>query len=134
MALKVSKMDVWVSSLADKPGALARKLAALADARANLQFVLARRTGKKGKGVVFVAPVSAAAARKAKLRKSRSIAALRVEGSDRAGAGACVTAALAEAGINLRGLSGAVIGKRFVLHIALDKAKDAAAARILRKL
>ena len=138
MAMKVSKMDVWVASLADKPGTLAKKLAALAAARVSLQFVLARRTDKKkGKGVLFCAPSGAAtvALKKAKLRKSKSVCALRVEGPDKAGAGAAVTAALAEAGINLRGMSGGVVGRRFVLHIALDKAQDAAqAARILRKL
>ena len=140
MALKVSKLDVWVGAMKDVPGALAEKLAALGEAGANLSFVLARRTPeKRGKGVVFLSPLRGskqlAVAKKAGLRKSKTIAALRVEGPDKPGVGACITAALASAGINLRGLSAAVIGRRFVLHLALDKAADAAkAARILRRL
>ena len=42
------------------------------------------------------------------------------------GIGKAITKALAEAGINLRGLSAAAIGKRFVAHLALDTAEDAA--------
>ncbi len=140
MAMKVSKMDVWVAGLADKPGALAAKLDALAAAGASLQFVLARRTPeKKGRGVMFCSPVTGrkalAAAKKLGLRKSKSVCALHVEGADKAGVGAAVTGALAGAGINLRGMSGGVVGRKFVLNVALDKATDAAqAARLLRKL
>ena len=36
-----------------------------------------------------------------------------------------VTSALGNAGINLRGLSAAVIGARFVLYIGLDSEADA---------
>ena len=139
MAMKVSRMDVWVASVRDRPGALAQKLHALADAGAALDFVLARRApDKPGTGVAFVSPVKGtkgiAAARKAGFRKSRSLCAIRVEGPDRPGVGARLTEALAAAGINLRGLSAGVVGKRFVLHLALDKAADAAkATRILRK-
>ena len=43
--------------------------------------------------------------------------------------------ALAAGGVNLRGISGAAFGKKFVIHLALDSAKDAAkAAGILKKL
>jgi len=140
MAMKVSKMDVWVAGLKDVPGGLAEKLSSLADAGASLTFVLARReSAKPGRGVVFVSPIRGtrrmAAAKRAGFRRSRGIHGLRVEGADRPGLGAVLTDALAEAGINLRGLSAGVIGKRFVAHLALDKAKDAAeAARILRRL
>ena len=140
MAMKVSKMDVWVGAMKDQPGALAAKLEPLACAGGSLEFVLARRAPeKKGKGVVFVSPVRGAkvraAAKKARLRKSKSVCGLRVEGADKAGVGLKITAALASAGINLRGLSAGVVGRRFVMHVALDKAKDAAKAiRILRKL
>ena len=140
MALQVSRVDVWVGKIKDKVGGLAAKLAALADAGANLEFVIARRDDKKkGAGVVFLTPVKgakqAAAARKAGLHKSKSLVSLRVSGSNKSGLGACITGALAEADINLRGLSAAVIGRKFVLHIALDKAADATlAGKVLRKL
>ena len=42
---------------------------------------------------------------------------------------------LAAEGINLRGLSAAVIGREFVVRLALDTSTDAAkAVRILKKL
>jgi hypothetical protein len=42
---------------------------------------------------------------------------------------------LAEKGLNLRGLSAAAIGKKFVAHIAVDSASDAAkAVRALKGL
>ena len=46
-----------------------------------------------------------------------------------------MTQALADAGINLRGLSAAALGKKFVCYLALDKAADAAKAiRVLKKV
>jgi len=140
MALNVSKEDVWVASMKDQPGQLAQKLSALADGGAQLEFVIARRAAKKkAMSVVFVTPLKGAgqiaAAKKARFRKSKSMHSLCVEGADKPGLGAKLTGALGDAGINLRGLSAAVIGKRFVLHIALNSRDDAnRAARILRKL
>jgi len=133
MALKVSKVDVWVGGLKDRPGALAEKLRALADAGAELEFLIARRApDKPGAGVVFLTPLKGAkqlaAAKKAGLRKTRSLNSVQIEGPDKPGLGAKLTEALAAKGINLRGLSAAVIGKRFVMHLALDSSADAAKA------
>jgi hypothetical protein len=51
------------------------------------------------------------------------------------GTGAAMTQALAAAGINLRGVSGAAFGRRFVAYLALDRRADAAkAVSILKKL
>lgn len=138
--MTVDRMDVWVASIKDTPGALAKKLAVLSEAKANLKFVLARRSAeKRGRGVVFLAPLKGAAqvraAKKAGLRKSKSIRALRVQGPDRRGLGAKMTAALADAGINLRGFSAAVVGKMFVLNLALDSTADAnRATRVLKAM
>ena len=140
MATSVSRVDVWVASLKDRPGAVAQKLQALTEAGANLAFVIARRTEKKpGTGVLFATPISGrkqiAAAKKARFRRTKSLHSIRVEGPDKAGFGAKVTGALAEAGINLRGISAAAIGKRCVLNLAFDKSADATqAGRILKKL
>jgi predicted amino acid-binding ACT domain protein len=140
MALKVERMDMWVGGMKDKAGELAAILAALAEAGVNLSFVMARRApDKPGTGVVFSAPVKGAAqaraAKKAGLHKSKSLVAIRVEGSDKKGEGARITTALAQKGINLRGLSAAAIGRKFVAHIALDSSADATkAARVLRGL
>lgn len=140
MALKAKRVDIWAGGVVDRPGKLAEKLTVLAEAGAELEYVLARRAPEKpGTGVVFLAPIRGArqekAAKAAGLHKSKSIHAVHVEGPDKPGLGACITAALAAKGINLRGLSAGVIGKRFVLWIALDSAADAAkAVRILKRL
>jgi hypothetical protein len=131
---------VWAGSIEDRPGGLAGKLAALAEAGAQLEFVIARRAPQKpGTGVVFLTPLTGAAqiraAKKAGLEKTKRLHSLRVEGPDQPGLGAKMTQALAQAGINLRGLSAAAIGRRCVVHLALDSAADAAkAARLLKRL
>jgi hypothetical protein len=133
MAMDASRVDVWAGSIEDKPGGLAEVLTALADAGAELQYVMARRApDKPGTGVVFLSPVKGAkqtrAAKKMGLHKSKSIFAVRAEGTDKPGLGAVLTNALAEKGVNLRGLSASVIGRKFVLWLALDTSKDASAA------
>jgi hypothetical protein len=134
----VERQDTWAAGIKNVPGALAEKLTALADAGANLEFVIARRESKKD-GVVFVTPIKgakqASAAKKAGFAKTKTLHAIRVEGPDKKGAGAAIAQALADAGINLRGLSAAAIGRKFVCNIAVDTAADATkAGRILRKL
>ncbi|MNC93464.1 hypothetical protein D3C83_100960 [compost metagenome] len=53
---------------------------------------------------------------------------MRIEGGDKAGLGSKIARALAQAGINFRGMSGVVIGKKFISYIALDSAEDQAKA------
>jgi hypothetical protein len=140
MKLKVSRTDTWAATIEDRPGGLADKLNALANAGANLKFLIARRAPEqRGRGVVFVTPLKGArqikAAEAAGFQKTESLHSLCVEGADKPGVGAKLTQALADAGINLRGLSAAAIGKRCVTCLALDTAKDAAkAAALLKKL
>jgi len=138
--VKVTRVDTWAAGMQDRPGGLAAKLAALAEAGADLEFVIARRApDKPGTGVVFVTPVTGTrqcrAAKKAGFEKSAGMHTVRVEGPDRPGQGARIAEVLAVRGINLRGLSAAAIGRQFVAHIALDTAADAArAVRVLRGL
>ena len=140
MALKVTRVDTWLSTMKDQSGALAAKLGKLADAGVNLEFIISRRTpDKPGRGVVFVTPIKGAAqiraAKKARFRKSKRMHTVRVEGSDKPGMGAKITAAIAAEGIRLRGFSAAAIGKKFVCHVACDKRDDATkVGRILRKM
>ena len=139
MALKVKGVDVWVASIQDRPGAVAEKLRGLAAAAASLEFVISRRSPEKpGTGVVFLTPLKGAgqtaAAAKLGFRKTTH-SSIRIEGPDKPGMGAKITAALAAGGINLRGVSAAAIGKRFVAYVALDTPADAAkAVRILKEL
>jgi hypothetical protein len=140
MALTVSRVDVWAATIVDRPGGLAEKLDALAASGANLEFVIARReSSQPGTGVVFVTPIKGAAqakaAKKAGFGKTTRLHSVRAGGPDKPGQGAKITKALAGAGINLRGLSAAAIGKAFVGHLAFDTAADAAKAmRVLKKL
>jgi hypothetical protein len=133
MALKVSRADVWAGEIQDQPGGLARVLDAVADAGGNLDCVIARREqSRPGTGVVFVTPVEGSAAqgaaRAAGLSPAQNIATLRVEGADAPGLGAQIAEALRDAGINLRGVSAAVVGRNFVSYIGLDTPGDADAA------
>jgi hypothetical protein len=140
MKLKVSRTDTWAATIEDRPGGLADKLNALAEAGANLEFIIARRTPEKaGDGVVFVTPLKGAkvlkAAQAAGFEKSGSLHTLRVEGADKPRVAAKLTQALAEAGVNLHGFSGAALGKQYVIHLALDSEADTAkAAKVLKKV
>jgi hypothetical protein len=133
MTLKIQRVDTWAASIQDKPGGLAAKLNALAGAGVNLEFVIARRAPDRPRaGVVFVTPIKGAsgrrAAKQAGFKKTDKLHTLRIEGADRKGQGARIARALAEKGLNLRGLSAAAINKKFVAHIALDSSADATKA------
>jgi predicted amino acid-binding ACT domain protein len=138
MSLKVTKLDVWSGEIQDRPGGLAEILRQLAATNANLEMVVARRQPEKpGSGIVFLAPVkgrkATAAAAVAGLGPATGVTALRVEGTDRPGLGAAMTGAIAEAGINLRGLSAAALGNRFAAYLAFDTPGDAEkAAKVMR--
>ena len=140
MTLDVARVKVWAAGMKDKAGALAGKLSALAQAGANLEFVVARRApDKPGTGVVFLSPLKgpaqARAARKAGFKEAKGLHSVRASGPDKPGLGAKMTEALAAAGISLRGLSAASLGKKCVVYFAFDTTADAAqAVRILKKL
>jgi hypothetical protein len=140
MSLTVTKMDVWAAQIEDKPGGLAKLLGALAGAGANLECVIARRDPlKAGKGAVFLTPVKGATVRKAakaeNLAPVENLATLKVEGSDAPGLGFRITTAIADSGVNVRGVSGTVVGRKFVVYLGFDGNADAdKAARALKAL
>lgn len=140
MSFTVTKVDVWSARIEDKPGGLARVLGALGNMGANLECVIARRDpSKAGSGVVFLTPVKGAAVRKSAKSESvapaKNLATLKVTGDDAAGLGGRIAAAIADAGINLRGVSAATMGRKFVAYLGFDNAADATkAARALKKL
>lgn len=130
MKLNVTTVDVWAASMEDRVGSLAEKLGALNAAGANLEFVIARRAPEQpGKGVLFVTPLNdpkqVEAAEAAGFLRTGSLHSVRVAGPDKPGLGAKMAKALAGAGINLRGLSAAGIGTKFVCYLALDTPEDA---------
>jgi len=135
----VERVDVWAAGIKDAPGGLAKILTGLRDAGADLDFIIARRgTDKPGTGVVFVTPLrgdaEVSAAATLGFNVTSSLQSLRIEGDNKPGAAAKLTEKLAAAGINLHGLSAAVIGPRFIMYISLDTSEDAAkAANLLQK-
>ncbi len=129
MELVVERVDVWAATIQDRPGALAAVLSGLHKAGADLQFIIARRApDKPGTGVVFVTPLQGdrevRAASQLGFNVTQSLHTLRVMGQDRAGIVAELTRALAEGGVNLRGLSASVIGSQFVAYVGLDSRED----------
>jgi len=130
MELSVERVDVWAATIEDKPGGLARVLSALRDAAVDLQFVVARRTPEApDKGVVFVAPLQGEreirAATQVGFSITTSLYSVRVMGLDQLGAIAQMSQMLADEGINLRGLSAAVLGTQFIAYLAIDSLDDA---------
>jgi hypothetical protein len=140
MKLNITHADIWAASLQDRPAGLAKKLEALQKAGANLEFIMARRAVEEpGTGVVFLAPLNGAkqtkAASVAGFHQTEALHSVRIEGADAPGLAAKITRCVAGAGINLRGFSASVIGKRFVAYLALDDEDDAVkAARVLKGL
>ncbi len=138
MAVRITKVDVWAGELEDQPGGLARVLEALAGGGARLQCCIARRQpDRPGTGVAFVTPVSGtraeSAARAAGMMPAEDVATLRVQGPDAPGLGARLTRAVEQAGVNMRGLSAAVVGNQFVAYFGFDSGSDAdAAAQAMR--
>ncbi|HEV8094575.1 MAG TPA: ACT domain-containing protein [Burkholderiales bacterium] len=140
MAVKVSKVDLWMATIDDRVGGAADKLEPLAKAGANFEFVFSRRTPEQpGKGLMVVAPVKGAkvvqAARDGGFTKPDNLHGVRVEGTDKPGTTAKAARLLAQAGVSFRALSASAHGRKFVSHIAVDSAADAAkAVAALRKL
>ncbi|MCC7146859.1 MAG: hypothetical protein IT443_10475 [Phycisphaeraceae bacterium] len=130
MLLKTTKVDVWAAPLEDRPGAISEKLVGLAKAGVDLDFIVARRCPERpGQGVLFVTPLSnaaqEAAAAQLQFHRTQAMHSVRIEGPDEPGTGYLITHALATAGINIRGVSGATLGGRFVMLLAFDTAADA---------
>jgi len=133
MDLEVERVDVWAAPIQDSPGSLAGLLKTLHKAGADLQFIIARRVpDKPGTGVVFVTPLlgdrEIRAASQSGFNVTQSLHSIRIRGQDRAGILADLTQALAEGGINLRGLAASVIGSQFVAYVGVDSLDDTAKA------
>ena len=126
----VERVDVWSASIADKAGGLSWLLKGMDEAGADFNFIIARRSpDNPGSGVVFVTPIQGdreiKAASTLGFSLTRSVDAIRYEADDTPGATASLTEMIADAGINIRGLSVAVIGTRFVAYIGFDNTGDA---------
>lgn len=140
MPYELSNIHVWVSEMENQPGGLAGVLEDLSVNGINLEFVVGRRQpDRPGKGLVFVAPVTGAAqiraAKKAGFAKAESMHSIRIIGPDKAGLGARMTRVIADADINLRGVTAASIGRKCLVYFAFDSKDDAKKGmRELKKL
>lgn len=140
MGFKLDRVHVWSGEVIDRAGGVASKLALLAQAGANLEFIVTRRQADRpGTGVLYVAPVTGPvqvrAAKAAGLAETADPVVLRVEGDNQAGLGHRLTQQWALAGISLQGLSMCVLEDKFVGYVAFDNVADAnRAAAILGDL
>jgi hypothetical protein len=140
MAVTVTKVDVWAADLKDEAGSLAAVLEALAGAGGNIECIIARRRhDRPGTGQLFITPIKGAKVQKAAksvgLSPATDMATLRIETPNKAGVGQKVMAAIAGAGVNIRGISAATIGNKAVAYIGLDNKADAdKAVKALRKI
>ena len=139
MTVAAEKVEVWAGELLDHVGGLARKLQPLADAGADLSFLIARRQpDKPGSGIVYLAGLRGAKQTKAALAaglfKSADMGCLRVEAANKPGIAAQLIGRLSDAGLNLRGASASAVGKKCVLLLSFDSLGDRdQALKVLKK-
>ena len=137
MSFKWDRVHVWSCDVKDQAGGVADKLAHLAQAGANLEYVFTKRLpNKPGEGVLYVAPVTGPmqvrAAKAGGMHEVDHPVVRRMEGDNEAGLAHRVTQQWAVAGISLQGLTMAVLGSKFVGYAAFDSVNDAnRAAQIL---
>ena len=140
MRFRLDRVHVWAGEVEDKAGGVAGKLAALAQAGANLGFVYTqRRPDKPGFGILYVAPLTGPdqlkAAKAAGLHEVHNPVVLRVEGDNEAGLAGRLTQQWAIAGISFQGLTMAVMNGKFVGYAMFDSVTDSnKAATILADL
>lgn len=138
MAYRITRVDVWAADILNRPGMLARVLEALRNAGAEVEFLIARRVTEHTSRV-FVSPIKGRrqqqAAADVGLVPAVGMHALCVKGPNRPGLAAEITRAVATAGINLRGVSAAVIGPTAALYLAFAKRDELlAAGKLIRRL
>lgn len=139
MRFKMHRVHVWAGDLADEPGAAAAKLAELADAGTDLEYVFCERVDDKtGVARMLVGPVvksAEPAARAAGLTEIDHPVVMRIEGDNETGMAHRLKSAWAHAGINLHGSSLAAVNGRFVGYVTFDTVEDGNnAARILAEV
>jgi hypothetical protein len=140
MSFKFDRVHLWSCEVADQAGGVASKLAFLAQAGANLEYVYTKRlSDKPGAGILYVAPVTGAAqvraARTAGLAETDNPIVRRIEGDNEAGLAHRLTQQWALASISFGSLTMAVLGNKFVGYAAFDTVGDAnRAAQILADL
>jgi len=140
MSFKWDRVHVWACETEDKPGATAAKLSFLAQSGANLEYINTQRLpNKPGNGILYVAPVTGPtqvrAAKSAGMHETDYPVVRRLEGDNEAGLAHRLTQQWELAGINLQGLTMAVVEGKFIGYASFDTVHDAnRAAQILADL
>ena len=137
MAVSVKKVTLWRTEVENKPGTLAKILAPLAEAGADLQVVMGYHHQAGDMAVIEVCPVSGrkttAAADRAGL-KAAAVPTLLVHGDDKAGLGSAIAQAIAEAGINVAFLVAQVVDARFSAVMGFeDEVASTQATALIKK-
>jgi len=137
MAYTIKKVEVWAADVLNQPGVLARILEGLSDAGAELEFMIGRRINEKTSRV-YLSPLRGKkqklAAADVGMVPAKGMHSIRIEGPDRKGLGAELSRAVATEGLNIAGVSAAMLGRKCVCYMAFkteDEAKSA--GQIIRK-
>ncbi|MBU0640159.1 MAG: hypothetical protein KKB50_14935 [Planctomycetes bacterium] len=126
MKFEISRVEVWAGEVQDRRGALADTLKSVLDAGADLDFIIARPSPvKPGTGILYLAPLAGETQLKAAedcgLHPSSHIQALRVIGPDQRGLAERITRSIADADINISGLTAGRMGDRCVLYLRFEQ-------------
>ena len=132
MAVTVKKITLWRKEVAHEAGTLAGVLEPLAQAGASLRVVMGYAIpGESNRAAVEVFPVTgkkAMAAAPAAGLSASPIACLLIEGDDRAGLGAAMARAIADAGVNISFMIAQTVGRKFSAACGFESDADAATA------
>ena len=136
MSFKMDRVHVWAVEVKDEPGGVAAKLARLAEAGANLDYVHTQRLhDQPGVGILYVAPLSGSeqikAAKATGMHEVSDPIVMRIEGDNTAGLAFRLKQEWARAGINLHGAIMTVLGTKFVGYVTFDSVKDANRAAMI---
>jgi hypothetical protein len=139
MAVTVKKVTLWRTEVENKPGALSRVLAPLAEAGADLQVVMGYHYhGVPDSAVIEVSPVSGRKATTAAGKvglKATAVPTLLVQGDNKAGLGHTIAQNIAAAEINVTFLVAQVIGTQFSAIMGFeDEAAAKEAATLVKKI
>ncbi len=128
MEFSITKEHVWVAAVPDRPGGLAEKLRELRDTGLNLELIVGQRD-LPGRALLTISPLRSTKDIKTVedlgFSRENSMRTIRVVGPNLPGLGAAITACLANADINIRGFTAAVLSDNHVTNIAFDHNEDA---------
>jgi hypothetical protein len=132
MAVTVKKVTLWRKEVVHQAGALADVLEPLAAAGADLRVVMGYTfPHRPGEAVIEVFPIAgrkAANAASAAGLAASPIPCLLVEGDDRAGLGAGMARAVAQAGISMSFIIAESVGRKFSAVFGFENDQDAGTA------